>query len=322
MTILDQTEYEKWQELKENFRELMNILPDNEKEGRALIHLIKNNHGDNYLEQIHGRHIETKLAKISEKENFAKKNYYRLNKTKLQYIDPERMPIEKAKVADLFRNARDFKERFDKELGLHDFLPKVIDLDNRVIQYFIETCSGPMMELRKEIGLKDRWGTSFMRIKDLKELKDKAQENPVIDHGWMSLFTNLVFPIDMTDYEDHYIGPGELQNVDLGQQRDFYSAFQRTNIFGRSDPLSEPYGTEEAEPPNFYRTSSMEDYMKALAEEENDDEEGEGEDENVVTIEDPFFENPDYNPEDYEEPDWPTTPPKDANEYTRSNAFH
>ena len=298
----------------------MNILPSDEKEGRAFLHLIKSKFGDNYLEKIHGRHIETKLAKISEKENVAKNNYYRLNKTALQYAEPERMPIEKAKVADLFRNARDFKERFDKEMGLFEFFPANINFDNKVIQYFYETCRGPMLELRKEIGLKDRWGTGFLRVKDMKNLREKSQEHPVIDHGYMSFFNRLFFPIDMTDYEEHYIGPGELQNVDFGQQKEYYSILPKMNIFGRKDPLNEPYYLEEAEPPNFYRTSSMEEYMKSLAE-EDDDEEGEGEEEDILVVEDPFFENPDYSEEDGEEPEWPTKPPKLANEYSRPNAF-
>lgn len=297
----------------------MNILPDDESEGRAFIHLLKNKLGDSYIEQIHGRHVETRLAEISEKENFAKKNYYRLNKTKLQFAEPDRMPIEKAKVADLFRNARDFKERFNKEMGLFDFLPTHIDLDKRVIQYFYETCKGPMLELRKEIGLADRWATSFMRIKDLKALKEGAQENPVIDHGWTSFFSRMMFPIDMTDYEEHYIGPGELQDAELGQQREYYSTSSRLNIFGRNDPLSEPYYTEEADPPNFNRTSSMEDFMQSLIS-DDDDEEGEGEEEEVLNAEDPEFDNPDYDEGD-EEPEWPVERPKYVPKYTRPNAY-
>jgi hypothetical protein len=319
MTLLSKTEYEKWSSLKKNFRELMNVLPSDEKEGRAFVHLLRNKFGDNYIDEIHGRHVETRLAEVSEKENFAKKNYYRLNKRKLQYVEPERMPIEKAKVADLFRNSRDFKERFNKEMGLFNFFNANYDFDKRVIQYFYETCKGPMVELRKEIGLDDRWSTSFMRIKDFKELKDKAQENPVIDHGWTSSFSRLIFPIDMTDYDDHYIGPGELQNAELGQQREYYSDFKRMNIFNRKDPLSDPYALEEAEPPNFHRSSAMQEFKESLITDDDDDE-GEGEEEQILTVEDPMFENEDYAEEE-EEPDWPVEQPKYVPEFSRPNAF-
>lgn len=38
--------------------------------------------------------LEEKLAKISEEENFNKKNRYRLQRTKLDYADRKRMPVD------------------------------------------------------------------------------------------------------------------------------------------------------------------------------------------------------------------------------------
>ena len=225
----------------------MNILPDDESEGRAFIHVLKNKLGDSYIEQIHGKHVDTRLAEISEKENFAKRTT--TDSTRQSCSSPSLTVCQsrKPRLPTCSETLATSKKRFNKEMGLFDFLPTHIDLDKRVIQYFYETCKGPMLELRKEIGLADRWATSFMRIKDLKALKQGAQENSVIDHGCTSFFSRMMFPIDMTDYEEHYIGPGELQDAELGQQREYYSTSNRLNIFGRNDPLFELYYTEEAD---------------------------------------------------------------------------
>jgi hypothetical protein len=48
--------------------------------------------------------IETKLAKLSEEENFNSKNRYRLQRTKLDYADKKRMPIDESKLKDVLRN--------------------------------------------------------------------------------------------------------------------------------------------------------------------------------------------------------------------------
>jgi hypothetical protein len=57
--------------------------------------------------------IEEKLAKISEEENFNKKNRYRLQRTQLDYADAKRMPIDEQKMKDVLRNRSTFKVAID-----------------------------------------------------------------------------------------------------------------------------------------------------------------------------------------------------------------
>jgi hypothetical protein len=45
-----------------------------------------------------------KLAKISEEQNFAMKNRFKLNKEVMKYAKKEKMPIDQRKVKDMLRN--------------------------------------------------------------------------------------------------------------------------------------------------------------------------------------------------------------------------
>lgn len=82
--------------------ELMPLLRNlNKEEAEILIHKLKNSHrqvGDNFtgdlLTSMTYNDLEEKLAKISEEENFNKKNRYRLQRTKLDYADRKRMPVD------------------------------------------------------------------------------------------------------------------------------------------------------------------------------------------------------------------------------------
>lgn len=86
MNFFSRTEYEKLQEDKEAFKELMPLLRNlNREEQQILIHKIKNSNrtlGDtycsSYLTDMTFQTLEEKLAKISEDENFNSKNRYRL----------------------------------------------------------------------------------------------------------------------------------------------------------------------------------------------------------------------------------------------------
>jgi hypothetical protein len=149
--ISTETTYEKHKRLQGEYKNLMNHMAHlNEEEGRALIHLIKSKHRRDYLDSVHGGHLETKLAEISERENFLKKNQYRLQRKKLDHIDKERMPIEKKKIKDLFKNQSAFRRKFDTEIGTYDSLPMNHDFDRRVLNYFYELAYGDLMKLRNE----------------------------------------------------------------------------------------------------------------------------------------------------------------------------
>jgi hypothetical protein len=80
-------------------------------EQRALIHKIRNSNrkvGDPnatlYLDVMVSDDLETKLAKISEDENYALKNRYRHQRQTMDYADKKRMPVDATKVKDILRN--------------------------------------------------------------------------------------------------------------------------------------------------------------------------------------------------------------------------
>lgn len=77
---------------------LRNLTP---AEQETLIHKIQNSGrslGDQatneILDEMTIQSIEKKLAKLSEEENFNAKNRYRLQRTKLDYADKKRMPVD------------------------------------------------------------------------------------------------------------------------------------------------------------------------------------------------------------------------------------
>jgi hypothetical protein len=48
--------------------------------------------------------VEKELAKLSESENYAAKNYYVHKNRTLKYADPKKMPVDERKVKDMLRN--------------------------------------------------------------------------------------------------------------------------------------------------------------------------------------------------------------------------
>ena len=72
------------------------------------------------MDEMTHQTLETKLAKLSEEENFNAKNRYRLQRTKLDYADKSRMPVDESKLKDVLRNQATFKVAINKEIGTYD----------------------------------------------------------------------------------------------------------------------------------------------------------------------------------------------------------
>lgn len=303
MTLLSKTQFERHQKIKSEFREMMNVLSLlNEEEGKAFVHLLKNKHRDNYLEDLHGGHVEAELAKISERENYLKKDRYILEQKKLQFRDKDRLAVDKAKVKDLFRHAQEFKKRFNSEFGLYDMLERNIDLSKKVVQGFMRTAShGSLKKLKEEVGLDDKYPTNFLRIKDIKEVKEGWCDDAVMDHSMYYALSAYFLPINMTDYEEEFLALGDYDNdelKDVGTRTEDY--FIR-NVINGKDPSKIGVEWDDARKPNFFLTTSEEENAPIP----DDDEEGEGEEEEVP---DTYwtareFELAPAEPE--EEPDWP-----------------
>lgn len=119
LNLFSYTQHEKLQASKEHFRELMPLLRTlTPLEQETLIHKVRNSGrtlGDNtsdLLNEMSLQTIEKKLAAISEEENYNSKNRYRLQRTKLDYADKKRMPIDESKLKDVLRNQPNFKAAF------------------------------------------------------------------------------------------------------------------------------------------------------------------------------------------------------------------
>lgn len=121
LNLFSQTQYEQLQDNKENFKNLMPYLRGlNKTEQEAFIHKLRNSNRElggqitgDLLDEMAFMSIETKLANLSEEENFNSKNRYRLQRTKLDYADKKRMPIDESKLKDVLRNQATFKVAID-----------------------------------------------------------------------------------------------------------------------------------------------------------------------------------------------------------------
>lgn len=317
-TLLSKTQLEKHEELKENFRELMKVLSYlDEEEGRAFYHLLKNNQND-YLEDIHGGHLEATLAKISEEEGYKAKNDYWLRRTTLDYMDKSDYPVEKAKIKDLYKNPKVFKERFHREVGIYDTMPRFLIQDKMNVQEFIRTATGPFLALRNEIGLDmaNRWKTSILRARDIKELKEKWCDDPILDHTFYYNLHSVYLHLNMNEYEDFYVGSAESKYSPF----DFISPETRASEYAINSPFN-PYSSPEAnpytpitsddwkdilEPKLNYWRSGWEEENLAVEEDDDDDDEAEGDDDEdeIITYTPLVDHNPEFSDEEYEPVDW------------------
>lgn len=123
------TALEKHKLNQEEFRQLMPILASlTEEECEILVHMIRNK-GRELNNETRRSHLltdnacsddfKTKLAKMSEEENFNLKNRWMHNKKTMKYADKKRMPVDKSKVVDLLRHQNVFKDKIINELDTY-----------------------------------------------------------------------------------------------------------------------------------------------------------------------------------------------------------
>ena len=99
-------------------------LDDDEK--KSFIHLVKNQQTKNItpgqeadiraIKASCSDEFEKKLAQLSEKENYAAKNHYLLQKRVMRYGDKKRMAIDEKKVRDLLRHQHDFRAQIEDQI--------------------------------------------------------------------------------------------------------------------------------------------------------------------------------------------------------------
>jgi hypothetical protein len=191
---------------------LSNLTP---AEQEALLHKLRNssrNHGEDInnelLDEMTLQTIETRLAKLSEEENFNSKNRYRLQRTKLDYADRKRMPIDESKLKDVLRNQSTFKVAINKEIGNYTKDINNPQFENGVLTYLNEAAYGEMRDLIRDVGIHPD-NLEFFNVGDLAKKREQLFVQPS-DHNFSYLMNALFTPLDMTDYENTFVGFNEL----------------------------------------------------------------------------------------------------------------
>ena len=152
--------------------------------------------------------IEEKLAKISEEENFNKKNRYRLQRTQLDYADSKRMPIDEQKMKDVLRNRSTFKVAVEEEIGNYDAERKNPQFERGLLTYLNEATYGEMRDLIRDVGIATE-NLEFFNVGDLAKKREQLFVHQS-DHNMNYLMNALFTPLDMTDYENTFVGFNEI----------------------------------------------------------------------------------------------------------------
>ena len=272
-------------------------------EQRALLHKISNESsssavaGQEKLETIYdnivGKTLETELAKASEEANYDMKNRYRLNKKTLQYADKKRMPLDESKVVDLLRNQHIFRAKIHEEVGTYQNLQQNTQLENGILNYLSEAAYGEMEDLIREVGIK-RDTIKFNNVQDWKAARSDMQFES--DRQFDKLANAMFTPLDMTDYEDDYVGYKELPGALPINRQSWLGPLQKeawpqtdavASIEMREEPIR--YGTNQAmkgliedhhtvpepEDQDFYGKEEEDEYGDDYGEEGEEGEEGE-----------------------------------------------
>jgi hypothetical protein len=191
---------------------LRGLTPD---EQDAFIHKLKNSGrslGDDVTETILSemthKNLEARLAKLSEEENFNAKNRYRLQRKTLDYADKKRMPIDESKLKDVLKNQGTFKVAINKEIGTYEKQINNPQLENGILTYLNEATYGEMRDLVREVGIHND-NIEFFNAGDIAK---KREQNFVhqSDHQINYLMNALFTPLDMTDYENTFVGFNEI----------------------------------------------------------------------------------------------------------------
>jgi len=225
--LFSRTKYEKLQYNKEQFKTLMPVLSGlNAEEQRALIHYLENSQRSkqvagsedepDFYDRAVSRDIEKRLAKISEEENYLKKNRYRFQAHVMNYAEPERMPVDERKVRDMLRNQHIFRNKINKEVGTYTDLLDIDQIEHGILTYINEAAYGEMRDLLNDIGLKDET-IPFTNYAKLKKWGEQSLHEG--DSQFHYLMNALFTPVDMTDYQDQFVGWNEIGgNVPINRQ--------------------------------------------------------------------------------------------------------
>jgi len=221
--------------------------------------------------------IEQKLAKLSEEENFTAKNRYRLQRTKLDYAEKKRMPIDESKLKDVLRNQSTFKVAINQEIGNYTNEINNPQFEHGLLSYLNEAAYGEMRDLIRDVGVHPDT-LDFVNVGDLAKKREQLFVHPS-DHQFTYLMNALFTPLDMTDYENTFVGFNE-----LGGAVPINSPHLLKNVTEEPWPMNHALADyDEVETRPFLARSKIHRELleakkaEAEADEEEDEEEEEGE---------------------------------------------
>lgn len=148
------------------------------QEQEALIHKIRNSNrswdqiSSEIIDEMTQQTIEQQLAKLSEEENFNAKNRYRLQRTKLDFADKKRMPIDESKLKDVLRNQTTFRIAIDKEIGNYNSEINNHQFEHGILTYLNESAYGEMRDLIRDVGICND-NLEFFNVGDLAKKREQ-----------------------------------------------------------------------------------------------------------------------------------------------------
>lgn len=190
------------------------------EEMRALYHKLQNDsrrfgaeHEDEIFDDMISGREEKRLAKLSEEENYQLKNRYRHQRKVMDFADKKRMPIETNKVRDLLRNQHLFREKIEKEMPTMTAHEDNTQVENGILTYLNEAAYGDMKALIRDVGI-NADTIEFYNLARLRQVDENRMFESDRQLPWM--LGGLFSPLNMTDYEENFVGWNELpKNVPL-----------------------------------------------------------------------------------------------------------
>ena len=147
------------------------------------------------------------MAQLSEKANYEKKNFYRLNNKTLKFAESKKMPISEAKVKDMLRNQHIFRKKMDDECGTYSDLINNAQNANGILTYLEQAAYGDMKDLIEDVGItKNEIPYHNLNAVFEPEKNEFHESDDNFDAFQHAMFT----PLDMTDHEDNFVGWNEL----------------------------------------------------------------------------------------------------------------
>lgn len=214
MNLAMKTKYEQHKANQEEFQQLMPILRGlTSDEMRALVHKKQNDarklgaeYEDEIFDDMVSGKVEKELAKISEEQNYALKNRFRHQRRTMDFADKKRMPIEASKVRDLLRHQHLFRAKIEGEISTLSAHENNTQLENGILTYLNEAAYGDMKALIRDVGINSDT-IEFYNLARLREVDANRQFQSDRQLPW--LVDGLYSPINMTDYEETFVGWNE-----------------------------------------------------------------------------------------------------------------